>query len=66
MKKAFLINCLMFVVIGGFSQVPNQINFDDTVNQFRIHIDTTLPGNIWQIGQPQKSIFLLPILSRMQ
>ncbi|TRZ75310.1 MAG: T9SS C-terminal target domain-containing protein [Bacteroidetes bacterium] len=57
MKKAFLFNCLMFVVTGGFSQVPNQINFDDTVNLFRIRIDTTLPGNIWQIGQPQKSIF---------
>lgn len=38
----------------GFSQT---INFDDSINLFRIKIDTTIPNNIWQIGQPQKNIF---------
>jgi hypothetical protein len=57
MKKIFLVINLLFVVIGGFTQFPNHINFDDSVNLFRIHIDSTLPDNIWQIGQPDKTIF---------
>ena len=57
MKKFILSNFLIFIVIGGFTQFPHHINFDDSVNLFRIYIDSTLPDNIWQIGQPDKTIF---------
>lgn len=34
-----------------------EINFEDTSQYFRINIDTiSNPNNIWQIGEPQKSI----------
>ena len=57
MRKSFLVINLMFVVIAGFTQFPNHINFDDSINLFRIHIDSTLIDNLWQIGQPNKSVF---------
>lgn len=34
------------------------INFEDTSNLYRIEIDTSIPGNIWQIGAPYKSMFV--------
>lgn len=57
MKKVILSNFLLFIIIGGFPQAPRLINFDDSVNLSRIHMDSTLPDNIWQIGQPDKTIF---------
>jgi hypothetical protein len=55
MKKIVVFLFLLFPVSFGFCQ--KWITFDDSTNLFRIQIDTTLPNNIWQIGQPQKPTF---------
>lgn len=33
------------------------INFEDTMDLYRIEIDTSISNNIWQIGAPNKSFF---------
>jgi len=55
MKKIVIFLFFVFPVSSGFCQ--KWITFDDSINLFRIQIDTTLPNNIWQIGQPQKTTF---------
>jgi len=54
MKKGFFFLIFLSLSGTGFSQ---SINFDDSVNLFRIRIDTTISDNIWKIGQPQKNVF---------
>jgi hypothetical protein len=58
MKKTFLFIFLVFTGTAGFSQFVNFITFDDSVNLLRIRIDTSLSGNLWQIGQPAKNVFI--------
>lgn len=51
---------LIIVSITGYSQYYGDynINFEDTSQFFRLEIDTiSNPNNIWQIGEPQKTIF---------
>lgn len=48
---------ILFLVIRSFGQNWTNINFDDSVGLNRISIDTLILSNIWQIGQPQKSVF---------
>lgn len=53
---------LVFIVISisAYSQDYGyyNINFEDTSQFFRLKIDTiSNPNNIWQIGEPQKTIF---------
>lgn len=57
MKRQLFLFCFLFFIIRVFGQSWVGINFDDSINLFRISIDTTIPYNIWQIGQPQKNIF---------
>ena len=45
------------LIVRSYSQGYGTINFDDSVNLFRIRIDSTIPNNIWQIGAPNKHIF---------
>ncbi len=50
----------MIITITGYSQnyFDYNINFEDTSQFFRLEIDTSSnPNNIWQIGEPQKTIF---------
>ena len=52
MKKLLLI--ILFNPLFSFAQQYN--DFENNLN-LDIVIDTTIPGNIWQIGQPQKVSF---------
>ena len=46
------------IAITSFGQPIWEINFDDTTFQNRVVIDTIInPNNIWQIGQPNKTVF---------
>lgn len=59
MKKLFSI-LLLTLSTFGYSQNYwyYEINFEDTSEFFRLNIETVSnPNNIWQIGEPQKSIF---------
>jgi hypothetical protein len=55
MRNLLLIFNFSIFILGGYCQP--MINFDDSVNLFRIRIDTTNPENNWHIGTPQKNIF---------
>ncbi len=57
MKRSIFLFLILVFVIKCFGQNWTVINFDDSVELYRISIDTTITGNIWQIGQPQKSAF---------
>jgi len=53
---------ILFIVlsISAYSQEywDYDINFEDTNQFFRLNIDTiSNPNNIWQIGEPQKTVF---------
>ncbi|MEA3497067.1 MAG: T9SS type A sorting domain-containing protein [Bacteroidota bacterium] len=53
---------LVFLVFSVFVYSQNyryyNIDFEDTSQFFRLKIDTiSNPNNVWQIGEPQKSIF---------
>ena len=51
---------IIVISISGYSQNywGYNISFEDTSEFFRLKIDTVSnPNNIWQIGEPQKSIF---------
>ena len=60
MKRIILI---LFIANVNFlyAQLPCNdyyyLNFEDTQCLGHVYIDTTLPGNIWQIGEPQKPFF---------
>jgi hypothetical protein len=57
--KTIVFTCLFTIVLvkANCQFGYGTINFDDTINLFRIRIDTTVPNNIWQIGAPNKHIF---------
>lgn len=57
MKRQVFLCWILFLAIRSVGQIWTHINFDDSVNLYRISIDTSNPYNIWQIGQPQKSLF---------
>ena len=57
MKRQVFLFLILFLVIKGYGQNWTNINFDDSVGLNRISIDTLILSNIWQIGQPQKSVF---------
>lgn len=59
MRNIFTV-LLIIVSISGYSQNYwyYNISFEDTSQFFRLKIDTVSnPNNIWQIGEPQKTIF---------
>jgi hypothetical protein len=63
MKKQLqniLLSILMLSSIHSFSQMSQTQYFDGTDSSFYysmfVHIENT-PGNIWQVGKPQKAIF---------
>ena len=58
MKKILLgiIFCVSICAVPAFSQ-GNYIDDFDTTFTIPLRIDTSLAGNIWQIGRPQKIIF---------
>ncbi len=60
--KKLLIILFLSNVYNLFSQIPCEdycLNFDDTICLHHLFIDTNnYPENIWQIGQPQKQLFI--------
>jgi len=59
MKKLIFLCAFSLLFLSSFPQ-QGTMNFDDPATLYRIDIDTTLPGNLWQIGTPQKSLFNAP------
>jgi hypothetical protein len=58
MKKFLFLMLFTFFFLRSFSQWGyGSVNFDDSVDLFRISIDTSVANNIWQIGAPDKSVF---------
>ncbi|MFA6924529.1 MAG: T9SS type A sorting domain-containing protein [Bacteroidales bacterium] len=61
MKKIFTFIVLVFCITSVFCQKRDavyNINFDDTNNLSHLFIDTiSNPNNLWQIGEPQKTVF---------
>jgi len=53
MKRTTL---LTLVFLTSLSLLAQDINFDNGYLE-RVHIDSTNPDNIWQIGHPQKAMF---------
>ena len=48
--------CLLF--LASHAQMGyGHVDFEDTATLYRIDIDSTLHGNLWQIGHPQKTLF---------
>jgi len=56
MKKHYILFYFLLFFLKGVSQ-DGYITFDNPTNLFRIKIDTSNPGNIWQIGKPDKQFF---------
>ena len=60
MKRILIILALVSVKFG-YCQLPCEdfcLDFDNTQCLSQLSIDTiTFPGNIWQIGMPQKPLF---------
>jgi hypothetical protein len=57
MKSSIILIIIMFVITRSPGQNWTNINFDDGVGLSRVIIDTSYLNNVWQIGQPQKSLF---------
>lgn len=60
MKKYLLLIPLMYIAVVSLAQTNfYTINFEDTVSMQYLRIDTASnPNNIWQVGAPQKTIFI--------
>jgi hypothetical protein len=60
MSRIFTFTLLLLISVSVYSQNywDYNIDFEDPSQFFRLEIDTiTNPNNIWQIGEPQKTIF---------
>ena len=56
MKKISLFFLILLLSVKCYSQ-DGYITFDNSTDLYRIKIDTSIVGNVWQIGTPRKLFF---------